>query len=363
MRSVSKAFAATLAAALLGGLASLAPREAAADPSPLDPAVVYNEGEAETPRTAGMGGTGRALAYGTSAVFLNPAALPEVRLYHIEGITSITPETRRWLLGASIVDSVTSRLAGAFTMVGTPIAMDPDGLNRSYLDLRLALGFPITERFSIGVSGRYLKATQSGVGPFGLSAASGGLEDPSSFGANSNGLPNRFALVNAVTWDAGIVIRPVDSILIAAVGQNLTYAKNGFLPMLAGGGVGYAADALSIEVDGLADIGSYENCSAASGTAACSQKATARIHAGAEYVIVGHVPVRLGYRFDQGPKLNTLSFGSGFIGDAFSVEASFKRTLSSPGATTIFLSFAYFLESTGLTRPTTGEPVSAQVAQ
>src|SRR5580692_9592992 len=113
MRSVSKASAATLVAALAvyGGLASLVPRAAAADPSPLDPATIYNDGEAETPRSAGMGGTGRALGYGTTAAFLNPAALPDVRVYHLEALSSITPETRRWILGAAIADSVTSRLA------------------------------------------------------------------------------------------------------------------------------------------------------------------------------------------------------------------------------------------------------------
>jgi hypothetical protein len=366
MRSVSKASAATFAAVLFGGLASLVPRAAAADPSPLDPATVYNYGEAETPRSAGMGGTGRALGYGTTAAFLDPAVLPDVRVYHLEALTSFTPETRRWLLGAAVVDSVTSRLAGAFTIVGTPIAMDPDGLDRSYLDMRLALGFPITERLSIGLAGRYLKVTQSGVGPFGLSNVSGGLEDPTSIGMNANGLPSRFALVNTVSFDAGIAIRPIDSLYFAVVGQNLSYAKNGFLPMLVGGGAGYTADGLSIEADALADIGSYTTCADTTALAfACSPRPVARVMTGAEYVLVGHVPLRLGYRYDQGPKLNTLSFGSGFISDAFSVEASFKRTLSSPGATTIFFSVAYFLESSGLTRPSTTDPSSAppQVAQ
>jgi hypothetical protein len=169
-----------------------------------------------------------------------------------------------------------------------------------------------------------------------------------------------------VTFDAGIVIRPTDPLYFAIVGQNLSYAKNGFMPMLVGGGAGYTADGLSVEVDGLADIGSYDTC-ATTMTFACSPRPVARLMAGGEYLLVGHVPIRLGYRFDQGPKLNTLSFGSGYISDSFSVEASFKRTLSNPGATTIFFSVAYFLESTGLTRPATVDPSSSgspsQVAQ
>src|SRR5512140_2901551 len=114
MRSVSKAQALALAAALSGGIA-LAPDRALADPSPLDPALISNYGEGETARSAAMGGALRALGSGTSAVFLNPAAMSEARVYHIDALTSFTPETRRWIVGGTVVDSVTSRLAGSFS--------------------------------------------------------------------------------------------------------------------------------------------------------------------------------------------------------------------------------------------------------
>jgi hypothetical protein len=356
MRSVSKAQAVALAAGLSGALAAgSASAQTTKNPSPLDQNVISDYGETETPRSAGMGGALRALGSGTSSVFLNPAAMGSARLYHVDAISSFTPETKRWLLGGVVIDSITSRLAGSFAVVGTPMAMDPDGIRRSFLDLRLGLAYPITDHFIIGLSGRYLKARQAGIAQstYGFGAGdkvSGGLVDPSS--TPTDGSPqDRFALVSAFSFDAGIMVKPTDNIFITAFGQNLAYAKNGFLPLIAGGAFGYGNDFFGIEVDGLADMTSWG-------------KPTARIMGGAEYKIAGMVPVRAGYRYDQGAKLNTISLGSGYVSDLFAVEASVARTASSPGTTTIFVGLSYFLESSGLTRSTVpSEGSTQQVAQ
>jgi hypothetical protein len=344
MRSLSKATA--LAAGLFMGLGLFAPGRAAADPSPLAPAIISNYGESETPRSAAMGGALRALGFGSAGIFLNPAALAEARVYHIEAMTSGTPETRTWLLGGTVVDAVTSRLAGAFSIQGTPIAMDPSGIDRTSLDMRIGLAYPITDSIFLGVTGRYLKVDQSGVAAptygFGWSAASGGLVDPSSIsGAPSTAnRPDRFSLVNTATFDVGFAAKPIDSLTLAAVGQNLTYANNGFLPLTIGGGVGYSADLLSVEVDGLADLSSWGIPGAA--------KATARIMGGVEYLLTGVIPLRGGFRYDEGAKLGTLSLGTGYVGSVFAIEGAVKRTLSAPGATGLFFSVAYYLESSGI---------------
>ena len=339
MRPLCKAPALISAAGLLAGL--LAPGRAAADASVLPPGIVYNYGENETPRSAAMGGAVRAVGYGTTGIFLNPAAIAAARLYHIQASAQVTPETNRQVYGGTVVDSVTSRLCGSFSFLGG--FADPSGIDRSFLDMRLALAIPITDRIMIGLGGRYLKLTQSGLGPFGMSSVSGGLVD-----ANSTDVPRgRMPMVNAVTWDAGLLIKPTDSLYIAAVGQNLTYTKNGILPLTVGGGIGYGSETFSIEADGIADIGSWD-------------KPTARVGAGAEYVIAGMVPVRAGYRFDSGGKLHTISVGTGFVHPVFSVEASVKRTLSNPGATSMVFSIAYHLDSSGVTK--SAQPV-AEAAQ
>jgi hypothetical protein len=284
-----------------------------------------------------MGGALRAMGSGTTGIYLNPAALPEVRLYHLEALAQITPETGRNVYGGTIVDSTTSRLAGAFSILGG--FMDKSGgIDRSFIDVRLALAYPITDRFILGLGGRYLRASQSGVAyppyGFGWSPVSGGLADPT-----STTFPplNRTAMVDAITFDAGLVIKPSDNFYLALTGQNLTYPKNGLLPTTVGGGIGFGSEIFSVEADGIADLNSW-------------LKPTARVGGGAEVVIGGMVPIRGGYRYDTGAKLNTVSLGTGFTGQIFSIEATVKRTISNPGATTMFFSIAYFLESSGMTK-------------
>jgi hypothetical protein len=328
------------AAAIVAGLAAFSGVARADQPSPLPPPVIYNYGVEDTPRSAAMGGSLRALGSGNTALLLNPAAVAETRVYHIEADGQFMPEAARQVYGGSIVDSVTGRLGGGVAVMGG--FMDPNGLNRSFIDARLALGYPITDRFMIGISGRYLKVTQSGPGtafesspgPFGpLDRVSGGLSDPTG---------GRFAFVNQMTFDVGLAVKPADVLYIGVLGQNLAYAGNGILPLMVGGGIGIGTKDFSIEGDGLADLNSWN-------------KATGRFSGGAEVLIANHVPLRAGILYDSGARNPTVSGGLGFLATEFSVEASVKRTLASPGGTSIIVSVAYFLESSGLTRSSTPE--------
>ncbi len=318
-RPRTRALAVRVALAIGG----LAPRPAAAQ---LPPQFSFNYGENETPRAAALGGATRALGNGTTGVLQNPSAMVETRAYHIEALAQFAPEVGRQVYGGIIEDSMTSRLAGGISVLGG--FLDPDGLDRSFIDARLALAYPLADRFFVGIAGRYAKVTQEGLGTplaLGDSKASGGLKDDS----------GRSAFVNNFTFDAGVTVKATDAIHIAALGQNLTYPNNGILPTTFGGGIGYGTSDLSLEVDGLADFNSYTSTSA-------------RVMAGGEYLAADHFPIRLGYRYDQGAKLHALSAGLGYIQNEFSVEASVRRTLSDPGATTVVIGLAYFLESSGL---------------
>jgi hypothetical protein len=143
--------------------------------------------------------------------------------------------------------------------------------------------------------------------------------------------------VNIPTFDAGLLIKPTDQLAIAVVGQNLTYANNGFLPMIVAGGLGYASDLFAIEVDGLADFSSWSYPG--------GPKATARIMSGAEFKAAGVIPIRAGFRYDEGAKQSTLSVGTGYVGETFAVEVSGSRSLANPGVTSIFFGASYFAES------------------
>jgi opacity protein-like surface antigen len=320
------------AAAALGLVALATPAaHAQEEPSSLTSGEVpspfaYGYGEVETTRAGAMGGAMRAAGNGTTAPFLNPANLTLTRVYHIEALGLVSPESGRQVYGGAIVDSITNRLAGGLTITGG--FLDPSGIDRSWLDMRLALAYPIADVLSIGLGGRYLKLTQDGLGPLGSSKASGGLPDPQG---------GRLAMVNEASFDAGLNVRAGDSgVVIGLSAQNLTFPDDGLLPTTLGGGLAYATKDLTIEVDTVGDFTSY-------------REAAVRVMAGGEYLVADRVPVRLGYRFDQGADSHALSGGLGFISPEFSIEASVRRTLAGPEATTIFFGVGYFLESSGLT--------------
>ncbi|XXY44681.1 hypothetical protein WME91_32225 [Sorangium sp. So ce269] len=330
----------------LGAAAALsvvtAAGSAAAEASSLPPQLAYAYGENETPRAAAFGGALRALGNGTSAVFMNPSAMVETRVYHLQALFQGSPEAGRHAYGGVVVDSVTGKLAGAISFVGGFV--DNDGVDRTFLDARVGLAYPITERLFVGLTGRYAKITQDGT------LRVGGLADSVGYDPVSGGLvetedgkvAGRHSYVNEFTFDAAITIKPTDNLYIAAVGQNLSYPDNGLLPTTVGGGIGFGTDDLSIEVDGLVDLNSYTD-------------ATYRLMAGGEYLVADHFPLRAGYRFDQGADQHALSLGVAYVGTQFSVEASARRALAGGGPTTFVVGLAYHLESSGLTRASSDE--------
>lgn len=325
------------AVALAGALA-LAAAAGTATAEELPPQVAYAYGENETPRAAALGGALRALGNGTSAIFVNPSALVETRVYHLQALTQWSPDADRLVLGGVVADSVTGRLAGALSAVGGWVDMGKGGLRRSYLDARVALAYPLTDRVFFGLTGRYAKITQEGTrssGGLGDSLFSGGLKDQGD--VDAAGSMGRHAFVNTFTFDAALTVKPVDSLYIAVVGQNLSYPDHGLLPTTVGGGVGLGTRDFSIEVDGLVDFNSYSD-------------ATYRLMVGGEYLAADHFPLRAGYRFDQGAGQHALSLGVAYVGTQFAIEGTVRRALSSDGPTTIVFGLAYHLESTGLTR-------------
>jgi hypothetical protein len=306
-----------------------------ADRSDIVPEVGYNHGEIETGRSAALGGAVRALGNAVTGLYSNPANIALTRVYHLQGLAQIWPEARRQTYGASAVDSVTGRLSGA---VGAHYGvLDPDGVDRKWTDVRVALGFPVSERFYAGVTGKYLKLRDNGVPRpgYGLprSYASGGLADE--------------AVVDGFTFDAGITVKPTNNLFIGVVGTNLTSPGHGFQPLTLGGGVGFGNNDITAEVDVVADFTTYTKADGTSRTAL-------RTMAGFEYLAADHFPLRVGYRYDAEPSLHAVSAGLGYIDPQFSVDLSIRRTVSGKEpfgpVTTVVIDLQYFLESTGVTR-------------
>lgn len=319
-----------LAFFFVAAAASVSPAEGFAQ-SKLAPEVGWNYGEIETARTAALAGATRAFGPGTSSLYTNPAAMALSRVYHLEALAQIAPEARRQTYGATAVDSVTSRLAGG--LGGHYGIQDTDGLKRKWTDVRFGLAFPFSDKLFAGVTGRYLKLRQDGLGVLGDSLASGGLHDE--------------AIVDNLTFDAGLVIRPISQLAIGVVGTNLTYPGTAFQPTTVGGGVGFGSEDFTIEGDVVADFTSYTNAQGGSVT-------TMRAMLGGEYLAGDHFPLRLGYRFDGGQRAHSISGGLGYVDPQFAIEAAVRRTVAGAEhmapSTTVIIGLQYFLESTGLTR-------------
>src|SRR5882672_1218779 len=215
---------------------------ARADASELVPEVGYNYGEVETARSAAMGGALRALGNGVTGLYLNPANMALTRVYHLMALAQIWPEARRQTYGAAAVDSVTGRLAGGAG--GNYGVLDPDGVDRKWTDARVAIAFPLSDRFYAGITGKYLKLRENGAprAGFGLPV-----------GYTSAGLAQE-PIVDGFTFDAGITVKPADGLFIGVIGSNLTNAGNGFRPLSLGGGIGYGTNDITVEGDLVADF-------------------------------------------------------------------------------------------------------------
>ena len=120
-----------------------------------------------------------------------------------------------------------------------------------------------------------------------------------------------------------MLVKLSDSLYLGAIGKNLTDAKNGFLPLRVGGGLGFTSETFTLEADGLADFTTWSPTT--------SLRPTARLMVGGEYVANSVVPIRAGFDYNQGAGLSGLSVGSGFLSSMFSAEVSVRRTLWNSG--------------------------------
>jgi opacity protein-like surface antigen len=290
---------------------------ALADPAPTSPEQGFDLGEIEGARALAMGGAQNALGTSTGALYQNPANLAMARVYHFEGIATLAPQARRQSYGGAVVDSVTNKLAGGFA--GTWNTLDPDGLRRTWTDLRLGLAYPVSDRISLGATGRYLRANQAvASGPLGASLASDGTSGQ--------------ALFDGLTFDAGITVVPAQSIRLGLVGHNLTNPGSGLVPTTLAGGIGFLFGDLAAELGGLADFSTYS-------------RTRARLNAGLEYFAAGHFPLRIGYRYDEGQKAHSGSAGLGYVDRKWSFEISLRHEFTDASSTFITAALRFFYDA------------------
>jgi hypothetical protein len=308
------------AVAAAGALVMMPAQASWASPSSTSIADGYDLGNVESPRALAMGGGLAATGASTVALYQNPANMGLTHVYHFEAESALSPEARRYDFGGAIVDSATGRFAGG---LGLNFGMlDPDGIHRSWTDLRIALSYQLGDHFALGLGGRYLGVDQAaGVGPFGDSLI-------------SSGTPTK-AICEYLTFDAGLTVTPVEGFHIGVVGHNLTNPGVSLAPTTLVGGVGYDSHVFALEANVLGDFTTW-------------QTDQVRVMAGGELFVADHVPLRLGYRYDEGMNTHAVSGGLGYIGQLWSIEYSLRRDVAGDHpATMMSLSLRYFYDSTG----------------
>ncbi|CAN5176306.1 hypothetical protein BH09MYX1_BH09MYX1_58560 [soil metagenome] len=296
----------------------LTAQPAFADPSSTSVQQGYEQGDIQSPRTMAMANAQTALGTSTSALVGNPANLPFARVYHFETLAFYQPEARRQSYGGAVADSVTNKLAGGFA--GTWNSMDPDGIDRTWTDLRLSIAYPLTNWLALGLTGRYLRMSQAvSKGPFGQSIVSDGSSDQ--------------ALASIFTFNAGLTIQPVKGLSFGVVASNLTHPGTGIAPTTIAIGAGFTNEVISVEADSQIDFDTW-------GTP------RSRWGVGGELFLVNHLLLRLGYRFDTGMKTHALSTGVGYVDRRFSVELSGRRDIIADNpATSFVIGLRYFYDT------------------
>ena len=261
----------------------------------------------ETPVTArvmALGGGAHAIAQSTSALYVNPAAMSQSRVYHVDSSVLWDPSQGRWSFGGAVVDS--TRTVGAGLAYHYSLL---DGDTRNH-DFRIALGATLTEGVSIGVTGRYLDY----VGP-----------------ATANGV--RGSAYSGFTVDAGIALKPWSWLALGITGYSLSNPDTALSPLSIGGGIGIIpTETLHIVADTVWDLTSF------------ADGPRARWSGGVE-LLASRVPLRLGYTYD-GVRLNNpvhlITAGLGYIDQMFAAEVSMRQEVYGGSQTTLLLNLRYF---------------------
>ena len=222
-------------------------------------------------RAYGMGGAYRALGLGTEAVLGNPAALALYPAYRVEGTGGWDVGQKEGLLGISVLDAATSRLAMGIDYHW--VSLGRGGARSSAHLSSLGVGLPLSQMLVLGAVARYLR----------LSGQS------------------RYA--NSVTVDTGLLLRLSPSFVAGVSAHNLIDTDNEELTRYYSAHVGVLTGLLTVAADVRADFTTNDDN-------------TFTYNGGVEYIFGQVLPVRAGYTYDGFQRISQLSTGIGFITEA-----------------------------------------------
>ena len=249
----------------------------------------------------------------------NPANLPFSRQYQIESFLLYDQTFGRFGIGGSVTDAVTSRLAAGFS-ARTLLGSNDAGKNKGW-EGRVGLGFPIIEQLSIGLAARYANFT---------------LADPRALPERppaENEAPDQKYKLKGFTMDAALTLRPVPGLSISGLAYNIIDKKSPLAPLMVGGSIAFGSAGLTLGADVLIDLNRH----------AYFDGGKLLAGGGIEYLAGGALPLRFGYRFDQGREQHAISGGLGYVEERFGALFSLRQTVSGRHETTLFFAAQFFV--------------------
>lgn len=247
-------------------------------------------------RAAGMGEAYTGHATGTGALYHNPAGIARSVMYSLEAMFEYTPNGS--MVNAAIVDSSTNPMIAA-GVAYTYFFGRGELSGVSNHDIRLSLGIPIVQdQVSVGIGGRYLI-----------------LRD-------SSGDESR-ELMRGITFDAGVIFRLADLLHLGVSAQNLLEPEcndsrcRGVAPTTFNFGAAVGREtAFMLTGDVGVDVGSLEDDTALN------------FGVGAEYLVSGAVPIRVGFMRRGALEHNFLTAGLGWRSPSAGADVSYQHDLS-----------------------------------
>jgi hypothetical protein len=253
----------------------------------------------ESARGLALGTGVRASAISTSALVYSPAALSLGNLYHIEGNVDYLSDLHPVALGASVVDSSTSRVGAGISLRGFL-----SGDNRvGGIDGRLGLGLSLSDAFAIGVSGRYVSLN---------------ADDPP-------------IDVTAFTMDASVRVMPTDGLQFDLGVLNFIDANDPYVPLMLRGSVAVGlGQSFSLGADVLADMTSYD-------------KPQLILGGGGEYLAANSVPLRIGYSADLARKFHFVTAGIGYTDQRIGLDLGLRQEIKGGHDTRVMGAVRYYV--------------------
>lgn len=237
-------------------------------------------------RAYGMGGAYRALGLGSEAVLGNPAAMALFPSYRIEGTGAWDARQKEGLLGITVIDAATSRLAMGIDYHWVSLGR---GGGRSSAHLSsLGVGLPLSQTLMIGATARYLR------------------------------LSGQSRFVSSITADAGLLLRLSPSLVAGVSAHNLIDTNNEELTRYYSAHMGVLLGLLTVAGDVRADF-------------TTNDRNTFTYNGGVEYIVGQVLPVRAGYSYDGFLRTSQLSTGVGFMTESGGgLDLGYRHDLGGP---------------------------------